>query len=43
MLSISHNLKQDECKNAFGGDGSNEPTPLPHAEDALPVNQPAES
>ena len=41
LLHINHNLKQDECENAVEGDCSNETTPLPHAEVALPVNWPA--
>ena len=43
LLPIGHNLEQDECENAVKGDGSNEPTPVPHAEDALLVNQQVES
>ena len=35
LLPISHNLRQEECGNAVEGDGSNEPTPVPHEEDAL--------
>ena len=43
LLPISHNLEKDECENAMEGDSSNEPTPVPHAEDALLVNQLAQS
>ena len=38
LLPISHNLEQEECDNAVEGDGGNEPTAVPHEEDALPVN-----
>ena len=42
MLPISHNLEKDECENAVEGDGSREPTPVPHAEDVFLVNWPAD-
>ena len=35
LLSISHNLEQDEGENAVEGAGSNEPTSVPHEEDML--------
>ena len=38
-LPICNNLEQEEGQNAMGRGSSNEPTPVPHAEDALPVNQ----
>ena len=43
-LPISNNLEeQEECKNAVEEGGSNEPTPVPHEEDAMPVNFMTES
>ena len=43
LLSISHNLGQDECGNAVEGDGCNEPAQVSHEKDALPANSPTES
>ena len=43
LLPISHNLEQDECQNAVEGESSNEPTPVPDAEDVLPVSWPTKS
>ena len=41
LLPISHNLEQDEGKIAVEGTSSNEPTPVPHEEDACqPTVQP---
>ena len=38
LFPISHNLEQDECDISVEGDGSNKPTPVPHAEDTLLVD-----
>ena len=43
LLPISHNQEHEECENAVEGGGSNEPTPVPYAEDALLVDQLTES
>ena len=44
LLSISINLKKEECENSVVGVGpSNKPTPVPHVEDALLVNHSTES
>ena len=43
LLPISNNLEKEEGKNTVGGGGSNEPTPVPHVEDALPVDWPTKS
>ena len=39
LLPICNNLEQEEGENAVGRGGSNEPTPVPHVENLLPVNQ----
>ena len=38
LLPIIHNLEQEECDNAVEGGCWNEYTPVPHEEDAMPVN-----
>ena len=39
LLPISHNLEQETCEDSAEGVGpANRPTPVPHEEDALPVN-----
>ena len=44
LLPISNNLEQGECENSLVGDGhSDEPTPIPHENDALPVDHLTES
>ena len=44
LLAISNNLEQKEGENPMVGDGpSDEPTPVPHENDALLVNYPTES
>ena len=40
LLPFSNNLEQEEGENAMGWGCSNEPTPVPHVEDALPVDWP---
>ena len=42
LLPISHNLEQKNVTILWRG-GSNELTPVPHVEDALPVNWLTES
>ena len=43
LLPISNKLEQEEGENAVEGGGSNKPTPVPHAEDALLVKWPTKS
>ena len=43
LLLTSHNLEQEQCENVVERGGSNRPTPVPHVEDALPVDWPTES
>ena len=44
LLPISNNLEQDKCENSVEGGGpSDEPTPIPHENDALLVDCPTES